>query len=193
MYDYSYVRRRRRVGQVRFVGCSSQLQKGHGMVAIIVAIVLVIAAWYTFRQRDAYAGVPVRSAAAIRDLPVGTLVLAYGGVWTGKQDGMTVYVTEVERCTTTSHYNSKTKRWEDDTDCDWVQTDRTTPPFDLVMWDGGEQVPIHVSNGDYRLSGSNRYVYQSPWSRLRGSQPCGNGPLTSTSCSSRISSRSRAS
>lgn len=132
-------------------------------VGLFIAAIAACAAWYCHDRVTQLSGVPVRSAAAVADARYGTLVLVYGGVWAGSGDGLRVFVNETEICRTRTTTNSDGKTTTS-TSCHWNETGRTTPPFD-VIFDG---VPVHVSNGDYRLTGPNRYITTGWRTRLRG-------------------------
>jgi len=133
--------------------------RGRAVVIFIAAMFIAIAAWYCHGQGAALASIPIRSAGSISDLRPGTQVLAYGGVWAGPQDGLVLYVNETEHCSTDD---------DGDRSCTWKETGRTTPQFDLVAIEYGEQERIHVSNGDYQLGGTMRYVSTGYQTRLRG-------------------------
>lgn len=139
------------------------------VVGFALALVFGLLAAFNFSRAEYFAGIPVRSVVALQDIKPGVAVVAYGGVYTGKQAGLSVYVAETEHCTTSTRTDEDGKIHTSES-CSWRESSRTTPPFTLVMTGQNNHGTVSVANSDYRLTGSNRYIKTGYRTRLRGFQ-----------------------
>ncbi len=129
---------------------------------ILLAILFIGAAWWCNHQARQLTGIPVQSAASIADTTPGTEIAVYGGIWTGAGEGLRIFISELRECHTRT--TVKDGKVETKTDCDWRETGRTTPAFDVLV--NGQAV--RVTNVDYPLTGPSRFVDTGYATRMRG-------------------------
>ena len=132
------------------------------LIGLGLALIAAFGGWLCYSRMNEMNGIPVRSATVLADIAPNTKVVVYGGLWAGDGDGLQVFVSETERCTTS--IRTIGKQVSTSTSCHWDETGRNTPQFDVIC----DNAPVHISNQGYSITGANRYQETGWRTRLRG-------------------------